>query len=223
MTCSAEILPQYVHSIATNTCPGCGGQIYDDQTKELYTELKDAMIRMPNDPVGLAGWLLDNYKLIKIGSAEPVEKFYSKETKQVRSTDKKAVDNKKTSSTDPNEFFQRAGVSPTTKPKNKNYAAIVEELNSSIENSMYGGEEIQESEDISDEEYYEDLEAAKEMGFMANDAGVFMSGKPLAKSEINEMKNVFKSSQSDFEEQDRLARLQRQNAILNGSGGFKRG
>jgi hypothetical protein len=49
----------------------------DDSAKELLNELKDAMSKMANDPEGLAGWLLSNYKLHKIGTAEPTE-FYGK-------------------------------------------------------------------------------------------------------------------------------------------------
>jgi hypothetical protein len=47
-------------------------------TQELLQELTAAMQRMPNDPQGLAGWLLSNYRFQKIGSAEPVEKFHHK-------------------------------------------------------------------------------------------------------------------------------------------------
>lgn len=225
MNCSAEILPQYVHSIANNSCPGCGGQIYDDKTKELYTELKEAMIKMPNDPVGLAGWLLDNYKLIKIGAAEPVEKFYSNNI-PAKKPQVKTADVQRT-----NDFFNRAGVSPQSKP-NKNYAAIVEELNSSIENSMYGGgEEIEEEYNPSEEEYNEDLKAAKELGFISNESGIFLPGKPLKGSELKEIQEILQPTsqlkgsvqiQESILENERLVKLERQNAMLSGSGGFKR-
>jgi hypothetical protein len=73
--CKVEIPPAWVQVIAKNECPACGGEIMSEQTKELLTELKDAMERMPNDPEGLAGWLLSNYRLMKIGEAQPTD-FY---------------------------------------------------------------------------------------------------------------------------------------------------
>lgn len=71
MSCNAEIPPEWVACIQENKCPGCGGAIMDDSSKQLLDELREAMQRMPGDPEGLAGWLLSNYQLIKIGSAEP--------------------------------------------------------------------------------------------------------------------------------------------------------
>ena len=48
----------------------------------LLTEIRDAMKLMPADPEGLAGWLLSNYRLKKIGKAkvEPTE-FHQKKQK----------------------------------------------------------------------------------------------------------------------------------------------
>lgn len=78
MTCGAENPPAFVHCIENNQCGGCGGPIYDDSAKELMKELAGAMERMPNDPRGIAGWLLSNYELHKIGDAIPTEKFHRK-------------------------------------------------------------------------------------------------------------------------------------------------
>jgi hypothetical protein len=50
----------------------------DDSTQGLLNELADAMARMPNDPQGVAGWLLSNYRFQKIGEAVPTEKFHRK-------------------------------------------------------------------------------------------------------------------------------------------------
>jgi len=226
MNCNAEISPQYVHAIANNVCPGCGGSIYDDQTKEVYNELKEAMLRMPNDPVGLAGWLLDNYKLYKIGSAEPVDKFYNsnikenKENKELKSSSKiKTASAEKTS-----EFFQRAGVSPQTKSRlPKDYSVLVDQINSNVsEDSMYGEDEVEMVEDnLSDE----DFSAAREMNARFSDEELLMPGKPLAKSEMKELKALLNknSTASDtFLEGERMERLQRQENMLSGTGGFKR-
>ncbi len=73
MNCTANIPPQWVSCIQENKCPSCGKQIMDDSSKGLLDELREAMARMPNDPEGLAGWLLSNYRLQKIGDAEPTE------------------------------------------------------------------------------------------------------------------------------------------------------
>ncbi len=78
MSCGADIPPQWVKAIETNSCPGCGGEIMGSATQDLLKELTNAMTQMPNDPQGIAGWLLSNYRFQKIGSAEPVEKFHRK-------------------------------------------------------------------------------------------------------------------------------------------------
>lgn len=84
MSCGADIPPQWVTCINENKCPGCGGTIMDLSAKELLDELRTAMSKMPNDPEGLAGWLLSNYTLHKIGSAEPTV-FHRKQTVEVES------------------------------------------------------------------------------------------------------------------------------------------
>lgn len=78
MFCGADIPPQWLKAIENNLCPGCGECIYNDATKTLLQELTEAMAKMPNDPQGVAGWLLSNYRFQKVGAAEPVEKFYRK-------------------------------------------------------------------------------------------------------------------------------------------------
>ncbi|MCK9567705.1 hypothetical protein M0R72_01995 [Candidatus Pacearchaeota archaeon] len=78
MSCGADIPPQFVHAIATNTCGGCGGEIMNEASKELLKELSDALSRMPNDPQGIAGWLMSNYRFQKMGEGKPVEKFHRK-------------------------------------------------------------------------------------------------------------------------------------------------
>ena len=78
MNCGADIPPAYIHAISKNECPGCSGPIMNEASKELLNELADALTRMPNDPQGVAGWLLSNYRFQKVGSGEPVEKFHRK-------------------------------------------------------------------------------------------------------------------------------------------------
>ena len=79
MSCTADIPPEWVNAIQRNVCPGCGGEIMNEPAKELLTELTAAMERMPNNPQGVAGWLLSNYQLRKVGEAQPVEHFHTKQ------------------------------------------------------------------------------------------------------------------------------------------------
>lgn len=76
MSCGAPISPAFKSAIQNNICPACGGEIMNEATLELLDELKDALEEMPNDPEGLAGWLLSNYEMRKIGTGEPVGQFY---------------------------------------------------------------------------------------------------------------------------------------------------
>jgi hypothetical protein len=221
MNCNAEISPQYVHAIANNICPGCGGSIYDEPTKELYTELKEAMLRMPNDPVGVAGWLLDNYKLHKIGTAEPVSRFYNANTKEPEPQEKEKV--KSASSEKTKDFFQRAGVSPQTKRNlSKNYSSLVEQINNNI-NEMYGEEdEVDMGSEFSPED---DLIAARSMNAKFAEEEIILPGKPLGRHEVNELKALLSKNSSTSDvilENERLEKLQRQENMLSGGGGFKR-
>jgi hypothetical protein len=78
MSCEADIPPQWVNAIQSNQCPGCGGEIMNQPAKELLDELTKAIERMPNNPQGIAGWLLSNYHFRKIGDASPTEHFHTK-------------------------------------------------------------------------------------------------------------------------------------------------
>jgi hypothetical protein len=72
--------------INKNECPACGQQIMNDAMQELLVELRQALTEMPNDPEGLAGWLLTHYRLVKIGDGKPVMEFFGpngkKQTRQ---------------------------------------------------------------------------------------------------------------------------------------------
>lgn len=78
MSCGANIPPEWVSAIQRNECPGCGGEIMGESTQTLLKELAEAMQKMPNDPQGVAGWLISNYRFQKMGAADPVEKFHRK-------------------------------------------------------------------------------------------------------------------------------------------------
>jgi hypothetical protein len=69
--CKIEVPPAWVLVIERNICPACGGEIMSAASKELLDELTAAMAEMEHDPAGLAGWLLSNYQLKKVGDGEP--------------------------------------------------------------------------------------------------------------------------------------------------------
>ena len=73
INCNCDISPAFVNAIATNVCPGCGQSIMDNDTFEFMKELGDAMSKMENNAQGLAGWIISNYTLTKIGQVAPVE------------------------------------------------------------------------------------------------------------------------------------------------------
>ena len=75
VSCGEDIPPKWVAVIEKNVCPSCDGPIMTDDAISLRDELADALARMPNDPQGVTGWLLSNYRVQKIGDAEPVDRF----------------------------------------------------------------------------------------------------------------------------------------------------
>ncbi len=100
ITCTTEIPAAWVAAISKNECPGCAGPIMLDEAKDLMHEIASAFEKMPNDPQGLAGWLMDNYRLQKVGTGEPTG-FHRKPTAPLGPvTDGSAYQN--------NEFIQRA-------------------------------------------------------------------------------------------------------------------
>ena len=123
MSCRADIPPAWVNAIQRNECPGCGGAIMDEASKELLDELREAMESMPNDPEGLAGWLLSNYKLHKIGTAEPTEFHRKREAQPEHFDGLKVAENPKSV------FLQRAGMSRELTRRKQTLAEIAQQVN----------------------------------------------------------------------------------------------
>lgn len=123
ISCQAPVHPEFVHSIKSNCCPACGGAIMNEAAQELLKNLGEALEKMPNDPHGIAGWLLSNYELRKIGTGEPVNEFYGspKKQPQVNPTTLKVPENRI------QKFFEQAGIKKVKKPED--YAEIVKEIN----------------------------------------------------------------------------------------------
>lgn len=95
-SCGCEVPPAFVHAIKMNQCAGCGGPIMDEASVELMNGLAAAMEKMEHDPQGIAGWLLSNYRLEKVGDGEPTgfHKVRSQASSSVYSADKQDQLNK---------------------------------------------------------------------------------------------------------------------------------
>jgi hypothetical protein len=117
-------------ALAANSCAACGGTIFDEESKILMEELKLVINQMPNDPDGLAGWLLSNYHLEKIDpekEVEPAKFYYPKQGKKQKLKSQKLTkqqqfynqnfdpeiddeDEEQETDTSENPFFQQAGL-----------------------------------------------------------------------------------------------------------------
>lgn len=86
-SCLVEIPPTFLAAIRSGVCPSCNGQIMPPESKQIYDDIRLKMSQMPNDPDGLAGWLLSNYYLDKIDPEKEVEaaKFYYPKQKTPKS------------------------------------------------------------------------------------------------------------------------------------------
>lgn len=150
MSCNENIPPSWISCIQRNSCPACGKEIMNEKSKEMLDELREAMQRMPSDPEGLAGWLLSNYKLVKIGDGEPVN-FYGRRPRS-SSSQRPVQQGQAAQSGQSNDWFKRAGVEdPAQKPSLK---ALVNQIHNSIE----AEEEELARDDYDYPEDYEDYE-----------------------------------------------------------------
>ena len=142
MNCQADIPPQWKKAIQRNQCPSCDGYIMDEQTRTLLSELTDAMSKMPNDPEGLAGWLLSNYNLQKIGTAEPTVFFNKPGQKTSQNKQQEDFSHLKVNKNNPAyEYMKRAGLSKEVIDRKP-----LEQI----------AKEIQQNADIEVEEDYQD-------------------------------------------------------------------
>jgi len=138
--CGAEISPQWKSCLNKNECPGCSGKIMSEFEQELIVELGEAMKQMPNDPIGVAGWIVSNFKLQKVGECEPIEKFHDKS-------------NKKTAQ--PNNSIQLPQDKISTFFKNAGYDLNkIKEAEKAKSKVLNGGDIT--GTDLEDEEYFED-------------------------------------------------------------------
>ena len=224
ISCQAPVLPSFVHSLKINQCPSCGDAIFDESGKQLIDEIAAALEQMGPNATGIAGWLLANYKITKLGSepAQPVE-FYGEKKKNKHITENVYVES--------NSFLQRAGVDLNKLNKaqeqiSKNSGRlrnIVKEIEQS-QQEMYGYEN-NDSEVSEDEITSEDIDIVKNMMPFAVD-------KQLNPSNFsNDLKAKFAQDAEEASkihpelEKRRLQRLAQQeanSAQLSGKGRIKR-
>jgi hypothetical protein len=239
--CNAQIPPEWTNAIRTGVCPGCGGALFDEKEKELMDELAAAMERMPNDPQGIVGWLMSNYKFYKIGDAIPTEKFHRKG----QSIPEEGL------KIDPtyNEFLKRTGESnkvqqtlavvERVKNKNSKFAGLIEE----IKNAGDPYEDNEQEEVVADSDEVRAYAELKKQGFdpFANTPVGGLSNISDMSDAIsqNDIKNLIRQNQNDeplplekviastaegsaILQRERFKKLKAQEAIEGGGGSFRR-
>ena len=145
MTCQAPIHPEFVHSIKSNICPACGGQMMNDAAQELIKELSEALTKMPNDPQGIAGWLLSHYELRKVGTGEPVNEFYGTQKAAAQQPGHPGV--LRVPENRIQKFLKQAGVKrPIKRPEE--YADLVNEIQGVDYGDIDGPITVSESDDV---------------------------------------------------------------------------
>lgn len=190
ITCQADIPPAWVNAINKNECPGCGGVIMDDSAKELLVQLREAMAKMPNDPEGLAGWLMSTYDLFPKGTIEPTT-FHRKpspqqmaqmaQMAQMGQGEDMSTQGIKWANTPTNQFMKRSGADKVLKdPK---LAAIAQAINSinTVDGNMYGSAaEPTDPEMVSPEE--EEMQEQQRIAALA--AKARSQGRKLTMKEV---------------------------------------
>jgi len=144
-SCNAEIPPAFVKAIKVNICPACDGPIMSDQTIELMAGLKSALEQMPNDAQGIAGWLLSNYRMEKVGTGEPTGFYGISKTPAA-----KDQNNLKQAKNPVHKFLKNAGIDPN---KQKDYALLAAQINAMEEGNESEPEEIDDSVEDEDPEF----------------------------------------------------------------------
>ncbi len=141
-SCSVDIPPAWVRIIAGNVCPECQGSIMADETIELMAGLKSALEQMPNDPQGIAGWLLSNYRMQKVGTGEPTG-FYGIKKGQQKNINNERGD-LKVADNPMQKFLKSAGITPE---KQSNYALLAAQINAGEDGKDFSDLDVQDSDD----------------------------------------------------------------------------
>lgn len=222
MTCNANIPPEWVAAIQANACPGCGGTIMDASAKELLDELREAIKRMPNDAEGLAGWILSNYQLQKVGTAEPTQ-FHRKPVENLQSPHP-AEGNLKIANNPVQAMLKRTGMSKEIEASRHNALAALAKKIKSGSNKIEDGD-FEPLEEESETEEETDLSDVP-LPFKISSA-LATSEEEADPMDVEEMESIMNASQETGNAQrildmQRRDRLRRQEIVSSGGGSFKR-
>jgi hypothetical protein len=233
ISCNSPVPPEFKSAIKLNICPACGGAIMNSATLDLLEDIKDALEKMPNDPEGIAGWLLTHYEMRKVGSGEPVSQFYGDNPRQnapkqstktnqfyqsgsAEEKEDQLRNNPKIAENKLQQFLQRANV-PQQQQKNKAfYASMAQQIQDEPQQPDYPEGENDPMEEANFPDY---TNAA--LGAMST------TEKPMTRAEMREMQQRFAaqagevSEQSEWDpslspalNQDRMNRLQKQQEFM---------
>jgi hypothetical protein len=128
----------------------------DEDGKALFKELKDVLKKMPNDPEGLAGWILANFKIKKLSKKQVLEPLLQEKPLL---NQEKPTEDKPIVSPNSNKFMKNAGVNTD---EIKKIAEKIKKGNVSDDSSLLVDSAVS-SED--EETYSDDLEIEEEHNF----------------------------------------------------------
>lgn len=206
-TCNADIPPSFVRAIEKNCCPACEGQIMADDTIELMAGIKSALEQMPNDPQGIAGWLLSNYRMQKVGTGEPTG-FYGVKNGQQKGPNGDKSD-LKIAENPMQKFLKNAGIDPA---KQNNYALLAAQINA--------GEDGKDFSDLDAGETDEDYQPENEDPEYTKQALKTMMNASTGKKQMQKfVEPSFDPELDDLHpalHDDRLKRLGRQKELAFG-------
>ncbi|MFZ4795878.1 MAG: hypothetical protein ACOYMA_00195 [Bacteroidia bacterium] len=219
--CGAHIPPEFKSCLVTNTCPACNGKIMSGDLKELINSLAEVMEQMPNNPQGIACWLVSSYKMDKINNYDPPKQHVSKKVANIN-TNGTNSDKQKAAEA----FLARAGVNiediPEYASKKKRVAPAV------VKNDDY-----MDDEDYMDkvpfDEGFEDIDEVDKMMLSGN-------GDYISEDEKDQIAEMVQNSKFGSEKNPTIlalmdAQKQRREDINNGvsatdargkSAGFRR-
>lgn len=221
-SCKEDVPPKFTHAFAVNICPLCGQEIMDIKLKNILGELKVALGDAQDYMAEVEDWLFSNFGLKKIGANDTVidkAKLQVLEQKSAALTssiikhpgtgpgvtvnrredgDDVEVDEKATTV-----FAKRAGV--------MHAKTAVDFIKGK---TTLGAADPSEFQGVDDE--YGDTDLMETAG----------NETPLSTVEKNQMASMFKENDlanaSPALELQKLKRVQAQNAVAGGGGGFFR-
>lgn len=208
--CGITINPEWKMCINKNECPACGQQIMNDAMQELLVELRQALTEMPNDPEGLAGWLLTHYRLVKIGDGKPVMEFFGPNNARRNFKDASPQNGAKIGKVkEPDllsQFEEKASLATSSK-----YRDIIQDITD--------GEIKEEVRPMtSDEAQLKDAldnpeETKAILNSMVETGAILSKGANISQNELNELRDAAGGSMDVFEqwkqtqEQDKMRRM----------------